>query len=105
VFSEEFDTKFEALKPEQQIKRWTRAKKEALIASNYTVLEKLLPSAAPPHPGPLKSLRPPEPLNSHGSGVLEREIGLSDCPNGEPGSRQMPERCTSVPCGPQPPPD
>lgn len=34
VYSEEYATRPEAMKREHQLKRWTRAKKEALIARN-----------------------------------------------------------------------
>lgn len=38
VYTEEFQTRKEAMKREAQLKKWSRAKKEALIAGN---LEKL----------------------------------------------------------------
>lgn len=41
VYSEKFGTRADAMKREKQIKRWTRAKKEALIASNLGLLKKL----------------------------------------------------------------
>jgi putative endonuclease len=41
VYSEEFQTFSEARKREAQIKRWTRAKKEALVAGDITKLKRL----------------------------------------------------------------
>jgi putative endonuclease len=41
VYSEEFDTRAEAVQRERQLKRWSRAKKEALIAKNIELLKKL----------------------------------------------------------------
>ena len=41
VYSEEFETFSEARKREAQIKRWSRLKKEALIAGDLTTLRNL----------------------------------------------------------------
>jgi len=41
VYSEQFDTQLLAMRREQQLKRWTRAKKEALIAGNLDLLKVL----------------------------------------------------------------
>jgi predicted GIY-YIG superfamily endonuclease len=41
VYSESFPTFSEARKREAQIKRWTRAKKEALVAGNMSELPNL----------------------------------------------------------------
>ena len=41
LHTERFDTLGEARKRENQIKRWSRAKKEALIAVNTTLLKSL----------------------------------------------------------------
>ena len=41
VFSEAYKTRKESMKRENQLKRWTRAKKEALIAGNFKLLKKL----------------------------------------------------------------
>ena len=41
LYTEEFSTKTKALAREKQIKKWTRAKKEALIAGNKKLLKKL----------------------------------------------------------------
>src|SRR3546814_16131968 len=41
VWSAEFTTRFEALEAERQIKGWSRAKKEALIRSDWTTIRKL----------------------------------------------------------------
>jgi predicted GIY-YIG superfamily endonuclease len=39
VYSEEFDTLGEALKREHQLKRWPRAKKEALVAGGLRIAD------------------------------------------------------------------
>jgi predicted GIY-YIG superfamily endonuclease len=44
VYSEEFQTFPEARKREAQVKRWTRAKKEALVAGNTAKLKELAKS-------------------------------------------------------------
>lgn len=41
VFSQEFDSAYEANQAERQIKRWARAKKEALIAGDFDLLQYL----------------------------------------------------------------
>jgi putative endonuclease len=41
VLSEEFENVYDARKRELQVKRWTRAKKEALIAGDLAQLKKL----------------------------------------------------------------
>jgi len=41
VYSELFPTRGAALKRERQLKGWTRAKKDALIASDATLLKRL----------------------------------------------------------------
>lgn len=41
VYKEEYPTIQQAFKREQQIKKWTRAKKEALIAGNIELLKQL----------------------------------------------------------------
>jgi predicted GIY-YIG superfamily endonuclease len=41
IYSEEFDTFSEARKREAQIKRWSRAKKEALVAGDTAKLKEL----------------------------------------------------------------
>ena len=41
VFSEAHATRASALKREQQLKRWTRAKKDALIADDLELLKRL----------------------------------------------------------------
>lgn len=41
VHYEEYPTRLEAMRREKQLKGWTRAKKEALINKNYTLLKKL----------------------------------------------------------------
>ena len=41
VYHESFKTRDEAMRREHQLKRWTRAKKEALIAGRFDDLRKL----------------------------------------------------------------
>ncbi len=41
VYTEEFETRVQAMRREKQLKGWTRAKKEALIAGNLELLKKL----------------------------------------------------------------
>ena len=41
VFCEEFPTREESLERERQIKRWSRAKKEALIQSDWAEISRL----------------------------------------------------------------
>ena len=49
VWSQEFPTRIEALASERQIKGWSRAKKEALIAGDWTALPQLARSRAARH--------------------------------------------------------
>jgi predicted GIY-YIG superfamily endonuclease len=41
LYKEQFDTEADAIRREQQLKRWTRAKKEALMAGNTKRLRSL----------------------------------------------------------------
>lgn len=41
VYFEEYSTRLEAMRREKQFKGWTRAKKEALISSDFDLLKKL----------------------------------------------------------------
>ena len=41
VFHEEYPSRLEAMRREKQLKGWTRAKKEALIAGDLVLLKKL----------------------------------------------------------------
>jgi predicted GIY-YIG superfamily endonuclease len=41
VYKEEFSTRLEAMRREVQIKKWSRAKKEALISGNLITLKTL----------------------------------------------------------------
>jgi len=41
VYQEEYSTLIEAMRREKQLKRWTKAKKEALIKDNFELLKKL----------------------------------------------------------------
>jgi putative endonuclease len=44
VYSEEYETFSEARRREAQVKRWSRAKKEALLSGDLTMLQKLAKS-------------------------------------------------------------
>jgi len=44
VWSQDFETRIEALSAERQIKGWSRAKKEALIAGNWDLISQLAES-------------------------------------------------------------
>jgi predicted GIY-YIG superfamily endonuclease len=44
VWSEYFETRYEALSAERQIKGWTRAKKEALIKGDWNAISRLAKS-------------------------------------------------------------
>ena len=46
VYAEQFATRIEAVKRERQLKRWTREKKEALIAGDLRKLKRLSQSRA-----------------------------------------------------------
>ena len=46
VWSQDFPTRYEALKAERQIKGWSRAKKEALIAGDWGRIQVLARSRA-----------------------------------------------------------
>ncbi|MBW3569026.1 GIY-YIG nuclease family protein [Candidatus Parcubacteria bacterium] len=41
VYMEQFETRAEAMKRENQLKKWSRAKKEALIIGDFNLLQKL----------------------------------------------------------------
>lgn len=41
VYKNEFDSRLDSIKREKQLKGWTRAKKEALIAGDMELLKKL----------------------------------------------------------------
>ena len=41
VYAEQFASRIDAVKRERQLKRWTRAKKEALIAGDWRTLKRL----------------------------------------------------------------
>ncbi len=41
VYAEEFATRAAAMEREHQLKRWTRAKKEALVAGDWRALKDL----------------------------------------------------------------
>lgn len=41
IYSEQYEARAEAMRREKQLKRWTRAKKEALVANDLELLKKL----------------------------------------------------------------
>jgi len=41
VYQESFDSRREAMRREAQLKKWSKAKKEALVRSNLNLLKKL----------------------------------------------------------------
>jgi predicted GIY-YIG superfamily endonuclease len=41
VYAEQYATRIDAVKRERQLKRWTRAKKEALVADDRALLKRL----------------------------------------------------------------
>lgn len=47
VFSEEFQTRAEALERERQVKGWSRAKKEALIRGDWEEIRRLAQNVHP----------------------------------------------------------
>ncbi len=83
VWQGEFDTREGALAFEQQIKGWSRAKKEALVRGDGDQIQKLAKakhpaSAIPVHPERVEGLRLAQPNPSTGSGrtVGEGQTGL-----------------------------
>ena len=47
VWSQQFPTRYEALSAERQIKGWSRAKKEALIAGDWDLISQLALGGGP----------------------------------------------------------
>ncbi|MFZ5502917.1 MAG: GIY-YIG nuclease family protein [Pseudomonadota bacterium] len=66
VFTQDFKTREEALASEQQIKGWSRKKKEALMRGDWAEISRLAKSATPVRPEPFDSVRP-EPVEGHES--------------------------------------
>mgnify|MGYP003385169664 CR=1 FL=1 len=61
VWQGEFETRERAIAFEQQIKGWSRAKKEALIAGDWDRIQELAKSKASVHSEPVKRLRQAQP--------------------------------------------
>ncbi len=61
VWQGEFETREGAIAFEQQIKGWSRAKKEALIAGNWTKIQELAKSNTSMQSGSLAGLRQAQP--------------------------------------------
>ena len=92
IFSQEFPTREEALASEQQIKGWSRKKKEAMMQGNWAEVSRLAQSSTPsvrpelvegpaasspvraePVEGPQSSVHPSTVRQAHGSGRTEEE--------------------------------
>ena len=73
VWQGEFETREGAIAFEQQIKGWSRAKKEALIAGDWDRIQKLAKSKKFVRPEPVKGSRQAQPNPSTGSGRTEGE--------------------------------
>ena len=56
VFSQEFVTREEALTSEQQIKGWSRKKKEAMMRSDWAEVSRLAKTSTPVRPEPVEGL-------------------------------------------------
>ena len=54
VFSQDFPTREEALASEQQIKGWSRKKKEAMMRGDWSEVSRLAKSTPPGFPNPVR---------------------------------------------------
>ena len=63
VWTQEFPTRYEALRAERQIKGWSRAKKMALIRGDWDLVSKLAKSKKPGPPEGNDRALPPHPQN------------------------------------------
>ena len=54
VFSQDFPTRLEALASEQQIKGWSRKKKEAMMRGDWSEVSRLAKSFQPESPAPVR---------------------------------------------------
>ena len=78
IFSQEFPTREEALASEQQIKGWSRKKKEAMMQGNWAEVSRLAHSSTRSvRPelveGPQSSIHPSTVRQAHGSGRTEEK--------------------------------
>ncbi len=58
LFSQDFPTREEALASEQQIKGWSRKKKEAMMRGDWTEVSRLAKSSTPVRPESFDTVRP-----------------------------------------------
>jgi len=58
VFSQDFPTRIEALASEQQIKGWSRKKKEAMMRGDWSEVSRLAQSSTAVRPEPFDPVRP-----------------------------------------------
>ncbi|TBR11966.1 MAG: GIY-YIG nuclease family protein [Rugosibacter sp.] len=74
VFSQDCATREEALAAEQQIKGWSRKKKEAMMRGNWAEVSRLAKSSAPVRPEPVEGQSPASVHPSTSSGRTEEEV-------------------------------
>ena len=90
LFSQDFVTREEALTSEQQIKGWSRKKKEAMMLGDWTEVSRLAKSPIPVRPETLLSVsgepvRPPvrgEPVEPHYPSTLRQAQGERETDEG-----------------------
>lgn len=80
VFSQDYATREEALTAEQQIKGWSRKKKEAMIQGDWVEVSRLAQSSNRNRPEPTQSVRPelfqsvrPEPFDFAQDRLVEKQ--------------------------------
>jgi len=78
VFSQEFKTREEALSSEQQIKGWSRKKKEAMMRGDWAEVSRLARSSHPVRPEPVEgresSVHPSTARRARSSGRTEKAL-------------------------------
>jgi len=93
VWCEAAPTRYEALAFERRIKGWTRAKKEALIASDWDRISWL---ARPPHERPSTSLRTNENIESGTTKPVRAERRAKPAVEARPAQKQQKRPSTSL---------
>jgi predicted GIY-YIG superfamily endonuclease len=93
VWCEAAPTRYEALAFERRIKGWTRAKKEALIASDWDRVSWL---ARPPHERPSTSLRTNENIESGTTKPVRAERRAKPAVEARPAQKQQKRPSTSL---------
>lgn len=73
VFAQDFATREEALAAEQQIKGWSRKKKEAMMRGDWAEVSRLAKSATPVRP-PLPATNRPEPSTAARPELVEGHL-------------------------------